>query len=172
MRLRDAVEIAGIDAPLDAVVAPHRHARRPLIDIARRDHLRLGRQVEPKLQRMRGLAFMRHLAVQHAAPRRHPLHVSGAQDAIGAGMVAMVQRAVEHQRHGLHAAMRMRLETARRREPIFRQTQERRLRREIVAMQDHALALHLLTGARLDRMLDTIGFTFHAVLHAQRLLQR
>ena len=43
---------------------------------------------------MRGLAAVRHLAVQHAAAGRHPLHVARTQHAVRTSMVAMLERLI------------------------------------------------------------------------------
>ena len=59
-------------------------------------------------------------------PGSHPLHVPRPQDPVRAGVVAMLERALEHHRDRLHAAMRMLLEPLRRAEPVFAQEQERR----------------------------------------------
>jgi len=50
---------------------------------------------------------LRHLLVENPAPRRHPLHVTGAQRARIPQTVAVIHRAGEHVRDGLDAAVRM-----------------------------------------------------------------
>ena len=50
---------------------------------------------------------LRHLLVQDAAARRHPLHVAGAERAPVAEAVAVLDGARQHVGDGLDAAMRM-----------------------------------------------------------------
>src|SRR2546423_2530701 len=64
--------------------------------------------------------------MQDAAAGRHPLHVAGAQHAVCTGVIAVLERAFEHEGHRLHATMRMLLEAAGRMEPVFAEKQERR----------------------------------------------
>ena len=56
------------------------------------------------------IAF-RHLLVQDAAARRHPLHVAGAEAALVAQAVAVRHRARQHIRDGFDTAMRVPRET-------------------------------------------------------------
>src|SRR5438874_6787270 len=85
--------------------------------------------------------------MQDAAPGRHPLHVAGAQHAVCTGVIAVLERAVEHEGHRLHAAMRMLLEAARRTEPVLAEKQERRRALPSFVADDALLLLHLARRA-------------------------
>src|SRR5678809_608612 len=61
-----------------------------------------------------------------------------------AGVVLMLERPLEDDRHRLHAPMRMRLEAARRPEPVLAEEEERR--RLLVALGADHLLLHLHLG--------------------------
>src|SRR5947209_11093742 len=85
--------------------------------------------------------------MQDAAAGRHPLHVAGAQHAVCTGVIAVLERAFEHEGHRLHAAMRMLLEAARRMEPVFAERQERRGAVPSFVADDALLLLHLARRA-------------------------
>ena len=91
IRDRDVARLPGIDPHLTSVEATDRRVRQPLVLVPRRNHLHLGRQVEPELQRMH--RPLRHLAMQDPAPCRHPLHVARLQDAVRSRVIAMLERA-------------------------------------------------------------------------------
>ncbi len=78
------------------------------VAVPRGAHL-VGRgQVEPELKAFHpAFVLLGHLAVDHAATSRHPLHAAGAEQAFVAGGVAVPHAAVEHVGHGLEAAVRM-----------------------------------------------------------------
>src|SRR5689334_10301932 len=59
----------------------------------------------------------------------------------------MLERAFEHERHGLHAAMRMLFEATRCAEPVLGQEQERRRALPSFVADDALLVLHLARGA-------------------------
>src|SRR3954462_5925430 len=152
--MADVARATGVDAHFAARELAHRHVRQPLIAVARWDHLHRARQVEPELQRMRGVPTVRHLTVKHTAPGRHPLHVARAQHAVRAGVVAMLERSFQHEGHGLHAAMRMLLEAARRVEPVLRQEKEWRRALPSLVADDTLLVLHLARSAERDDARD------------------
>ncbi len=77
--------------------------------VARRRHLERGREVRPELEPVHppGPVALRHLLVEDAAPGGHPLHVAGPERAPVAQAVAVLDRAREHVRDGLDAAVRV-----------------------------------------------------------------
>lgn len=72
----------------------------------------------------------------------------------------MVERTLEHQGHGLHAAMGMGVEPAGRLKPIFREPEKGRLPREILA-QNETLRSYLFIWAEFDRSFNAIGAALH-----------
>ena len=105
-----ARELAADDAHARAVVIPdfgNLTARNVLI--ARRRHLERRRQIRPQLEAVHAPArvALRHFLMQDAAAGGHPLHVAGAERAVVAEAVAVVDRAGEHVGDGLDAAMGM-----------------------------------------------------------------
>src|SRR5262249_40969632 len=71
-------------------------------------HLLARRQVEPDLKPADPFwTHLRHLLVQDAAARRHPLDVAGADRALVAERVAMLHLARAHEGDGLDTSMRM-----------------------------------------------------------------
>jgi hypothetical protein len=90
---------------------------------------------------------VRHLAVEDAAAGRHPLHVARLEDAACASVVAMLQRALEHDGHRLHAAVRMRLEAAVGAEPVLAQEEEGRGLLPALGADDALLVADLLVAA-------------------------
>ena len=111
-RRADAVllEVARDDADLAAACERNRRdLRRRNIAIRRGLHLFARRQVDPELEAAhapRGL--LRHLRMDDAVCRRHPLHVARAEVARVAEAVLVPHVAVEHVGDGLEAAVRMR----------------------------------------------------------------
>src|SRR4051812_8230356 len=63
--------------------------------IARRGHLERGRQVGPELEAMHAAlaVALRHLLMEDAAARRHPLHITSAEAAAIAEAVTVIDRA-------------------------------------------------------------------------------
>src|SRR5262249_7308130 len=109
-----APELAADDAYARAVVVDdfrNRAARNVLI--ARRGHLERRRQVRPQLEAVHAPAriALRHFLVQNPAARGHPRHVAGAERALVAEAVAVIDRAGEHVGDGLDAAVGMPGET-------------------------------------------------------------
>jgi hypothetical protein len=102
------------------VAADHAHAGAIVIDdlgnlrsldvlVARRGHLQRLRQIRPKLEAVHaalGVALW-HLLVHDAAARGHPLHVAGAERALVAQAVAVVDGAGQDIGDGLDAAVRV-----------------------------------------------------------------
>jgi hypothetical protein len=147
MRMRDLSRAAGVDKHFAIRKITNRNLLQPLVLIPGRNHLQLARQVEPQLQRVRRLAAMRHLAVEHAMPRGHPLHIARPENPVRAGMVAMLQRAFEDNRHRLHPAVRVLLEALRRGKPVLAQEQERRGLLPALRADDQLLVMHLRAGS-------------------------
>ena len=79
MRVRHLARAAGVNPDLAALELANRRVLQPLVLVARRNHLHLRRQVEPELERVRRLVAVRHLAMEHAVPGGHPLHVAGPE---------------------------------------------------------------------------------------------
>ena len=107
-------------APAPELAADDAHHRAVVVDelgdlgalhvlVARGGHLQRRGQVGPELEAVHAalLVAVRHLLVQDAAARGHPLHVAGAQRAAVAQAVAVVDRAGEHVGDGLDAAVRV-----------------------------------------------------------------
>src|SRR5258706_4162468 len=85
--------------------------------VMRRFHLELARQVDPQLHAFQYAAGAREfllaiLRMDDAGAGRHPLHAAGIQQAVPAGRIMMLHRALAQERHGLVTAMRMRIEPA------------------------------------------------------------
>ena len=74
-----------------------------------RGHFERGRKIGPQLKPMHParLVALRHLLMNNAAARRHPLHVSGGDSAAVTHAVAMLHRSRQHIRDCLDPAMRM-----------------------------------------------------------------
>ena len=86
----------------------HRHAGRGDVAIGRRLHLVLGGEVDPELEaRHAARLLLGHLRVDDAAAGGHPLHAARLEQADVADAVAVAHAALEHDRHGLEAAVRM-----------------------------------------------------------------
>lgn len=98
--------------------------------------------------------------MENAAARCHPLHVARAKNSVGAGMIAMMQGAFEHQGDRFHSTMRMGFETARGGEPILREMQEGRLPLICAGAQHQPLCLNLLSDAAIERPLDAVDLPF------------
>src|SRR2546425_8729857 len=114
---RDAFDGAGL-APEAA--ADDAHARAVVVhdfrDVARQDvlvawmsHLERSGEVRPQLEAVHPAALVapRHLLMQDAAARRHPLHVPGAEGAAVAEAVAVLHAPAEHVGDGFDTAMGM-----------------------------------------------------------------
>jgi hypothetical protein len=151
---------SGIDAHIALLKSTYRRIGEPLILVARRNQLHLRRKVKPELQRVNP-PTVGHLAVQDAASRGHPLHVALAENAVRSGMVAMLERALEHHGHRLHAAVRMLLEPAGRAEPVLAQEKKRRSRRVTFGSDHELLFLHLLVRAARNDARDAAHRSFH-----------
>ena len=75
---------------------------------AGRCHLVGCGEVDPELEaRHAAFLLLGHLGMDDAAPGGHPLHAAGLEQADVADAVAMAHAALEHDRHGLEAAVRM-----------------------------------------------------------------
>src|SRR5688500_6378617 len=111
---------------------------------------------------------MRHLAVEHAMPGGHPLHVACPEDPVRAGMVAMLDCALQHHRHRLHPSMRMLLEPLRRPEPVLAEKEEGAGPLPALGADDELLAVHLRRGALGDHPLDPAGSLFHCLKQSLR----
>ena len=111
-----APEIAGDDAHLGAVVVDDlRNVLRLDVLIARLGHLQRARQVSPELEAVHPALRVttRHLLVHDAGAGRHPLDIAGAEHALIAEAVAVIDFAGENISDGLDAAMRMPRKTGR-----------------------------------------------------------
>ncbi len=115
-----AAEFAGDDAHRAAALrqADDGEVLREQRLVARRRHLRFGRQVHPQLQRLEAAAAPRerravHFLVQQARAGGHPLHVARSDAPAVAGGILVVDLAVEHDSDRLEAAMRMPAHAAR-----------------------------------------------------------
>src|SRR2546426_11855225 len=89
------------------VVGHFRDRARPDVLVAGRGHLEGRREVGPQLEAVHpalGIA-LRHLLVENAAPRGHPLHVAGAERAAVAQAVAVLHRPAEDVGDGLDPPM-------------------------------------------------------------------
>ncbi len=77
--------------------------------VAGRRHLVGGGQIRPQLEPVHaaGAVAVGHLLVDDAAAGRHPLHVTGADRALVAEAVGVIDRAGQHVGDGLDAAVRM-----------------------------------------------------------------
>src|SRR5712671_3733593 len=114
---RDAVHGAAFAPELPAnnahpgpvVIADVGNLRCRNILIAGRRHLEPRRQVCPQLEAVHPATrvSLRHLLVEDAASGRHPLDVSGPEAPAVAQTVAVINRAGQHIRDGLDAAMRV-----------------------------------------------------------------
>ena len=91
------------------IIGDRRNIARLHVLIARRRHLERARQVGPQLKAVHppGAIALRHLLVDDAAARRHPLDIAGAERAAIAEAVAVIDRARQHVGDGLDAAVRM-----------------------------------------------------------------
>src|SRR4029078_8450865 len=83
-----------------------REAGRRELLIARLHHLEARGEVDPDLETVGPAAALahargRHLGVDDARARRHPLDVAGAEHATVAGRVLMLHLSLEDVRHGL-----------------------------------------------------------------------
>src|SRR5262245_274765 len=109
-RARLAPEVAGDHAhPRPVVVRWLGYGRRPDVLESRLRHIHRRGQIRPELQAVHpavGVA-LRHLLVQDAAARGHPLHVARSQTALVAETVAVINGAREDVCDRLDAAMRM-----------------------------------------------------------------
>ena len=86
----------------------HRHVGRGDVAVGRRLHLVLGGEVDPELEaRHAARLLLRHLRMDDAAAGGHPLHAARLEQADVADAVAVAHAALEHDRHGLEAAVRM-----------------------------------------------------------------
>ena len=85
---------------------------RGLIILARR-----GGSPTAESPREAALFLLRHLRMNDAVTGGHPLRAARAEMAVVAEAVAMLHRAVDHVRHGLESAVRMRRESRRRSRP-------------------------------------------------------
>src|SRR6185312_13574913 len=105
-----APEVAAYDAHMRAViVGDFRNLGALDVLIARRRHLQRRGQVRPKLEAVHAAlrVTLRHLLMHDATAGRHPLYVAGAERAVIAEAVAVLDGAVEDIGDGLDAAMRM-----------------------------------------------------------------
>src|SRR6266550_2404580 len=105
-----APEIARHDARAGAVVVYDlRDFLGMNVLIARIGHLEAARQIRPQLKAVHpaALVALRHLLVQNAAARGHPLHVAGTHAAAVAQAVAVLDTTAQHVGDRLDAAMRM-----------------------------------------------------------------
>ena len=147
-RLRPALlELTGDDAQFAATrERDRRNLARGNVAIGRRLHLFARRQVDPQLEPAHAACgLLRHLGMNDAARRRHPLHVTGAEVAPIAEAVLVTHVPVEHVGDGLEPAMRMRGET--------RQVVVRVVGEELVEHQERIESLVLATAeaaAQLD----------------------
>jgi hypothetical protein len=93
-------------------ILDHRQRGRRDVLVARRRHLVARRQVDPQLEAAHQPALLlRHLGVDDAAARVHPLHIARAQMAAVAHMVLVQHVPGEHVGDGLEPAVRMRRKT-------------------------------------------------------------
>jgi len=81
--------------------------------VAGRAHLFPGREIKPQLKAVHRpvCIALRHLLMDNAAARRHPLHVAAGDDAAVAQAVAVLDLAFQHIGDGLDAAVGMPGET-------------------------------------------------------------
>ncbi len=105
-------ERAGDDFDFAALRQRHpRDLARGNVAIAGRLHFFLRWKIEPQLEPAHAaLALLRHLGVDDAARRRHPLHVAGAEIPAVAQMILVAHVAVEHVGDRFESAVRMRWE--------------------------------------------------------------
>src|SRR3989337_2200273 len=77
--------------------------------VARLTHFERCRQVDPQLETVNnaGIAAAGHFLMQYPAPRGHPLHVAGIDNAGIAQAVAVADIALQHIGDGLDAAVRV-----------------------------------------------------------------
>src|SRR5687767_7694509 len=92
--------------------------------------------------------------MQHAAPRGHPLHVAGPEDAVRAGVVPMLERAFEDNGTVWMPRCGMGFEALRRAEPVFAQEEKRRCLFPAFGTDDELLALDLRARALRDDTCD------------------
>ena len=82
--------------------------RRRDVAVLGRRHLVLGGEVDPELEAGHAARLLLgHFGVDDAAPGGHPLHAAGLEQADVADAVAVAHAPVEHDRHGLEAAVRV-----------------------------------------------------------------
>src|SRR5258708_29950858 len=95
--------------PVPVVIADVGNLRCRNVLISRRCHLEPRWEVGPQLEAVHPAArvSLRHLLVEDAASGRHPLDVSGPEAPAVAQTVAVINRAGQHIRDGLNAAMRV-----------------------------------------------------------------
>jgi hypothetical protein len=91
------------------IFAHDRDLQRRHILVTRIRHLERARQIGPQLKTVHasGGIALRHLLVENAAARCHPLHIAGAELAAIAEAVAVVDFTGEHIGNGFDSAMRM-----------------------------------------------------------------
>ena len=131
-----------------------RHARGRDVAVLRRRHLVLRGEVDPELEAGHAaFLLLRHLRMDDAAPGGHPLHAARLEQADVADAVAMAHAALQHDRHGLEAAVRVVREAAdvvARRIAAERVEHQERIEAALQRLRQHARQLDAVAvGGRL-----------------------
>ena len=134
--------------------------------VVRRFHLELARQVDPQLHAFQNAAGTREfllaiLGVDDAGAGCHPLHAAGIQQAVAAGRIMVLHRALEQERHGFETAVRMRVEPA-----LVAGTNA--LGPEVVEHQERARVVELRARKRTQHIEARRRLRWMAFHHAQR----
>src|SRR5258708_841480 len=147
------------------------YARSAYVLVARRRHFQLARQIHPELESPQpAVRALGHFGMDDAPALRHPLDVTGLDHALVAHRIRVPDAAVEHDRDGFEAAVRMLREAGnpgfRAVGPEFLEHQER-IDHVEAGSADHALEFH--AGATRGRHAgDFLAYVTHRLLREFR----